>query len=154
MVAVASDDVNAKIRGGLLDIKVLAAVSRGCEQWRPWLKAEFPLAAPLLLEVLPRLGVVGLTLHRDSYSFAAFVDDVIRPSEQLHAVDLSKRRIKYDVAGCLAELADVAVNRHELRTLAAESADLDALRELLRRLGIEGFENVSYPRAIKRALGW
>lgn len=154
-VVAVRDDVNAKIRDGLLDIKVLSAVSQRCELWRPWLKAEFPLAASLLVEeVLPRLGVVDLALHRESYSLATFIDDVIRPSPQLHAVALSKRRLKYDIAGCLAEFAQVTVNRHELATLAAESADLDALRELLHRLGIEGFENVSYPLAIKRALDW
>ena len=155
VIAIERDDVNAKIRDGLLDIKVLSAVSQRCELWRPWLKADFPLAASLLLEeVLPRLGVVELDLHWDSYSLATFIDDVIRSHPQLHVVDLSKRRLKYDIAGCLAEFAEVTVNRHELATLAAESADLDALRELLRRLGIEGFENVSYPLAIKRALGW
>lgn len=31
VIAVERDDVNAKIRGGLLDIKVLTAVSQRCE---------------------------------------------------------------------------------------------------------------------------
>jgi hypothetical protein len=51
-------------------------------------------------------------------------------------------------------LADVVLNDHELRTVAVESQDLDALCEVRDRLGLGQYENVNYPRAIKLALGW
>ncbi len=77
----------------------------------------------------------------------------MHPHPRLHVADVTKRRLKYTFSGCLSELAEVAVKGHKLRTLAVESADLDVLCEARRRLGIEKIENVSYPRAIKLALG-
>lgn len=153
VVALGRDDANAKIRGGVLDIKILTTVSRGCEQWEPEIKEEFPIPAPLLAEeVLPRLGVGGMALDRESYMPSAFLDEVVHPHPGLRAADVTKRRLKFTYSGCLSELAEVAIQGRKLRTLAAESADLDALVEALRRLGIEKLENVSYPRAIKLAL--
>ena len=36
---------NTKIRYEMLDVKQLLRTNKGLEQWRPHLKAEFPLAA-------------------------------------------------------------------------------------------------------------
>ncbi len=104
--------------------------------------------------MLPRLGAAAVSLERESFDFAAFIDEVVQPLPQVRAVAVSKRRLKYTLAGCLAEIAEVAVDGHQLRTVAAESADLEALCDVRRQLGIEQFENLSYPRALKRALGW
>ena len=154
VVAMDCDDVNLKIRDGVFDVKVLMAVSRSCEQWQPWIKADLPVPAALLAgEIMPRLGITDLALELGSYDLSSLIDDVVRPHPRLHAAAVSKRRLKYVVAGCLAEVTDVVVNDHEFRTVAAESVDLHSLGEMCRRLGIEGDENVSYPRAIKRALG-
>ena len=51
---------------------------------------------------------------------------------------------------CLAEVAAVSAAGSDLRTLAVESADLSALDDLCRRLGIRGMENCGYPRALRR----
>jgi hypothetical protein len=84
--------------------------------------------------------------------FAQFIDEAVAPHPDLEAVEISKRREIHTVAGCTAELADVVIAGHEVQTAALESVDLDALRELRRRTGLEGHDNVNYPRAIKRTL--
>ena len=153
VVALTRSDVNTKIRGGLVDIKVLHAIAEGCEQWFPWTKAQFPLAAALVEAWLPRLGVPWLTPERRTYDFEQFLDEVVRTEPALHAVGVDKVRQRFEVEGCLAETAQVTVEDQELRTLAVESTDLDALVEVRRRLGLEGMPNVNYPAALKGALG-
>lgn len=155
LVVLDRDNVNVKIRDHVLDVKILKSTSRGCEQWQPQLKAEFPLLGVVLTEeLLPRLGIADAVLNREAYMEAEFLEEVVRPQSRVLIVEVSKRRLKYTIGGCLAELADVALNDHELRTVAVESQDLDALCEVRDRLDLGQFENVSYPRAIKLALGW
>ncbi|MDJ0923556.1 MAG: hypothetical protein QNJ77_03260 [Acidimicrobiia bacterium] len=153
LVASGADDTNTKLRAGVLDIKVLSTVERRCERWAPWIKAGFPLAAVKLTEILPRLGVPDASLERDSYLLSEFLAEIVDPHPELRSVDVSKHRRKYAIGGCLAEYADVAFDGVPLETVAVESADLDALVATIRLLGIEREENVSYPRAIKMALG-
>src|SRR5687767_3836232 len=51
-------DASVKVRAGLVDVKQLEAVDeRGLEQWRPVMKATFPLTAADAALALQRLGV-------------------------------------------------------------------------------------------------
>jgi hypothetical protein len=153
VVALTRGDVNAKIRGGVMDIKVLRSIVDGCEQWFPWTKAEFPLAVALIEAWLPRLGVSGFVPERSTYDFDQFINEVVGAAWALHPVAVDKVRQRFEVEGCLADLAEIVADDRELRTLAIESADLDALIALRRRLGLEGLVNVNYPAALKDALG-
>jgi hypothetical protein len=149
IVAEGCDDTNTKIRDDLLDVKILRNVVRRCEQWQPWIKAEFPITASLLTEsLLPRLGAAELSLASDSYGLPELLEQ-LQDHPRIGVANLSKRRIKYEVSGCLAETAVVMINSSELHTVAIESADLDSLCELRDRLQLGSYENVSYPRAIK-----
>lgn len=153
LVAAGVDEVNSKVRDGLLDVKVLVDELRGFEQWVPWVKTGFPLAAAFLIDGLfSRLRLPAPTLARDEYEFEQFLDEVVAPHPDLTAVEVAKRRKSYQVAGCITEIADVVIGRHELQTAGIESVDPDALSEALRLVGLEGRANVSYPRAIKRVL--
>ena len=106
-----------KIRGGVLDVKRLEQVSDdGLEQWRPVAKAEFPIAATKVAELLAGLNVEAPPLARDVYELDELVDEVVRPSAELLAVPVHKRRAHYAFGGCMAELTDVrrARGRHGL----------------------------------------
>jgi hypothetical protein len=46
------------------------------------------------------------------------------------------------------------VDGRQLDTVAVESVDPDALHEACRMLSLCSEENVSYPKAIRRVLGW
>src|SRR5262249_52279973 len=60
ILSVASNS-SVKVRGGQMDVKKLQAVDdEGLEQWKPVLKAGFPLGAPDVETVLAALG-----LHED-----------------------------------------------------------------------------------------
>jgi exopolyphosphatase/guanosine-5'-triphosphate,3'-diphosphate pyrophosphatase len=101
-------EASIKVRGGVLDVKRLEQVSDdGLEQWRPVAKAEFPIAATDVAELLAALDVVVPALARDPYELDELVDEVVRPSAELHSVPVHKRRVHYALGGCMAELTDV-----------------------------------------------
>ena len=149
VVADGCDDTNTKIRDGRLDVKILRRVIDRCEQWQPWIKVEFPVPVPLLTDsLLPRLGAADLSSRGDSWQMSELLEQ-LRHHTRTGVADVSKQRTKYVVGGCLAEIATVIIDGSELRTLAIESTDLDALGALRSRLQLEPLENVSYPRAIR-----
>jgi hypothetical protein len=149
-----NDENNTKIRGGLMDIKVLVNRDRGLEQWDPLMKGEFPLARRILREeVFPAFGAPLPDLKRDRYSFERYLDEIIRPHPDLAAVSVYKQRFGFDIDGCTAELANVYINGALMRTLCLESTDPDLVLETRTRLHLDDYENVNYLLAIKRVIG-
>jgi hypothetical protein len=154
LVPTGDEERNVKIRHKTLDIKQLIAVQEGLEQWRPALKAEFPLPAQAIRnEVMPALGVEVGTLAREVYTVAQLVEEVLRPHPALAVAHVFKRRFGFTVRGCTAEIAELLINGAAIRSVAVESEDPEAVREAIAQLGLAAYENVNYPRAIKRVLG-
>jgi hypothetical protein len=154
LVSTATVDVNVKVRADLLDIKVLVGVRDGFEQWTVHRKAEFPVdAAELSDDLFPLLELSPPALRRDTYSLSQLIDDVVAVHADLAAVHVTKWRRRYTVNDCAAEIADVAIADHQLQTAAVESTDLRAVREAHRMLGLDRYDNVSYPRAVRGVLG-
>ena len=73
-------DASVKVRDDLMDVKRLEAVDgNGLEQWRPVLKAAFPLAAADVAAVLDALGAPGPELARETYTLEQLIAEVVRP---------------------------------------------------------------------------
>lgn len=154
LVSTAALGANPKARADLLDIKVLVDVRDGFEQWTVHQKVEFPVDADVLTDTLfPLLELPPPPLEREAYSLAELVDEVVASHADLAAVDVTKRRQMHTVDTCGAEISEVRLAGRELQTIAVESSDLEALREVRRSLGLDTYDNVSYPRAIRDALG-
>jgi len=144
---------NVKIRYGLMDIKVLVAVDRGLEQWKPILKAEFPLSATAIADqVFPSLKLEPPPLGKDQYSMEEFFAEVVRAEPKIAVVDVSKTRFQFGIGVCAAEYARVTINQVPRDTVAVESTDPDAVLQLVKDLGIDQ-PNVSYIHEISRILG-
>ena len=63
LISRATEKCNAKIRAALMDIKVLVNEDRGLEQWKPVLKAGFPLESSVIAcPGLPQPGTAGAYL--------------------------------------------------------------------------------------------
>jgi hypothetical protein len=154
VAAATTVDVNVKVRADLLDVKVLVGVRDGFEQWTVHRKVAFPVGAAVLRDDLfPLLGLAPPDLRRDEYVLPQLIDEVVAAEPNLAAVDVTKRRRRYTINTCGAEIADVTIADHRLQTVAVESTDLPAVREARRMLGLERCDNVSYPRAIRGTLG-
>jgi len=153
LLSTAADD-SVKVRDELLDVKQLEQVSDdGLEQWRPVLKAPFPLSAATVDSVLAALHASPPPQGRSAYTLDELVEEVVRPSRQLAAVPVHKRRAHYTVSGCMAELTDVRANNVSTRTIAVESEDPARALAAVRELGLDTRSNVSFPRGLKALLG-
>jgi exopolyphosphatase/guanosine-5'-triphosphate,3'-diphosphate pyrophosphatase len=146
-------DDSVKVRDELLDVKQLEQVNDdGLEQWRPVLKAPFPLSAATVDSVLAALHASPQPRGRSAYTLDELVEEVVRPSRQLAAVPVHKRRAHYTVSGCMAELTDVRTNNVSTRTIAVESEDPARVLAAVRELGLDTRPNVSFPRGLKALL--
>jgi exopolyphosphatase / guanosine-5'-triphosphate,3'-diphosphate pyrophosphatase len=137
--------VNVKVRDDLMDIKVLQEVDTdGLEQWMPVMKAAFPLSASEAAEIVDALGVLSPPLDRGVYTLDQFMTEVIGPTGAARPVMVHKRRVRYVVGGCMAELTNVAVAGRPTRTIAVESEDPTAVVAAVRSLGLGGYINTNY----------
>jgi exopolyphosphatase/guanosine-5'-triphosphate,3'-diphosphate pyrophosphatase len=140
---------NVKVRDALMDIKVLQEVDAdGLEQWTPIMKAGFPLQAAEAAKVLEALKLPIPTPVRASYTLDEFIEQFAAPGGAIRAVQVHKRRTRYTVGGCMAELSEVVANGKSTRTLAVESEDAAGVMRAVRELGLGGYTNTSYPRAL------
>jgi exopolyphosphatase/guanosine-5'-triphosphate,3'-diphosphate pyrophosphatase len=146
----ARSDESVKVRHGHMDVKHLEQVGDdGLEQWRPVVKAGFPLPAREVVSVLEALGVAVPSVERAEYTLDELLDELVRPNDDLRAVEVHKRRVHYTLGGCMAELTDVHVDAAVTRTIAVESEDPALVIATVRELGLESLPNVSFPRGLK-----
>ena len=154
LISAVTDRCNAKIRAELMDIKILVAEDRGLEQWKPILKASFPLAAAAITEqVFASLELAPPSLQKTEYSFDEFIGEVVSAEPRIAVVDVGKTRYQFNIGVCAAEYSRITINQLPRDTVAVESTDPDAVIQLVRELGISE-PNVSYIREIRRILGW
>ena len=140
---------NVKVRDALMDIKVLREVNAdGLEQWTPVMKAGFPLPAAEAAKVFEALKLPIPTAVRASYTLDEFIEQFAAPGGAIRAVKVHKRRTRYTVGGCMAELSEVVANGKPTRTLAVESEDAAGVMRAVRELGLGGYTNTSYPRGL------
>jgi exopolyphosphatase / guanosine-5'-triphosphate,3'-diphosphate pyrophosphatase len=148
-------DASVKVRDGSMDVKRLEQVDAdGLEQWRPVMKAEFPLAAADVFSLLAALGVADAPLARETYTLDQLVDEVVEPNDVLRAVDVHKHREHYAPGGCMAELTDVRAGSRSTRTIAIESTDPALVVATRRDFGLESRPNVAVSRGLKRLVGF
>jgi exopolyphosphatase/guanosine-5'-triphosphate,3'-diphosphate pyrophosphatase len=141
---------NVKVRDGLMDIKKFQrANTDGLEQWKPVMKHGFPLPADKVKTVFEILGVPTPTLARTEYTEQQLVDELMMPAG-VRVVNVHKTRTRYTVEGCMAELADVTVDGKKTTTIAMELEDAAQVIATVRKLGLDRYENVSYPKGLKR----
>jgi exopolyphosphatase / guanosine-5'-triphosphate,3'-diphosphate pyrophosphatase len=140
---------NVKVRDALVDIKVLREVNPdGLEQWTPVMKAEFPLPAHEAAKVLESLHLPVPPMPRETFTLNEFLGQFAAPGGLIRVVKVHKRRTRYTVDGCMAELSEVVANGKPIRTIAVESEDAVAVVRAVRKLGLAGYTNTSYPRGL------
>ena len=145
---VAEDSQNVKVRDDLMDIKLLREVDdHGLERWEPVMKAAFPMSAEQVADVARALDITPPATHT-SLSLDAFLADVAGPAGTIQ-VRVHKRRVRYRVGGCTSEVTEVTANGHATRTIAIESEDASAVVAAVASVGLDGFLNMSYPKALR-----
>ncbi len=147
-------DANLKIRFDLLDIKSLVEIDEsGLELWAPVSKVQFPVSAEHAHSVFDAVGVVRPETTRDTHDLDQFLEELVAPHPELEIVNVHKRRVRYSVNGCMAELTSLVANGHEANTIAVESEDRVAVIGGVEELGLSGHVNTSYSRGLRCLLG-
>jgi hypothetical protein len=142
-----------KIRSGRLETKKLLRTRDGLEQWRPGVSFHLPAEAAQLREELPSMmGPPVRDVPGHEYSLAGLVDALFA-LPGVGVADVFKRRFRFDVDGCRVEHDEVIVNGAAIESVSVESEDPAVVRALVSTLRLEPYENVSYPRAVRRILG-
>ena len=99
---------NVKVRDALMDIKVLREVNADAlEQWTPVMKGSFPLPAAEVAQVLQALGLPLPDPVPDALTQEDFMARFAAPGGAVRAVPVHKRRVRYVIGGCTAELSEV-----------------------------------------------
>lgn len=146
--AVSND--NTKIRDLLMDIKTLQQVNEdGLEQWKPIMKGAFPLPAAEIAKVFGAFRVEPPAFARTAYTLEQFVNELVKPSRHLRAVDVKKVRTGYTINGCIAEMAEVTADGRKTRTVAIESEDPAKVIATVRELALDRLPNINYLRGLK-----
>jgi exopolyphosphatase/guanosine-5'-triphosphate,3'-diphosphate pyrophosphatase len=146
-------DANVKVRDELMDIKTLEQVGAGgLQQWRPVMKAGFPLPAAEVEKVCAALRVAPLA-HREAYTLEQLQAELTHASRGVRAVQVHKVRQRYTIGECLAEMAEVVAEGRATRTVAIEFEDPAKVQAAVEQMGLGQFDNVSYPRGLKRLVG-
>ena len=154
LISAVTEKCNAKIRAELMDIKVLIDEDRGLEQWRPILKAGFPVSNSAVAEqIFPSLQLTPPTLTRVEYTMDGFFREVVQKEPKIAVVEVAKVRYQFKIGVCATEYSNITINKMLRDTVAVESTDPDAVLQLVRELGINE-RNVSYIREIRRIIGW
>ncbi|MGP8119736.1 MAG: hypothetical protein ACLP8B_04340 [Xanthobacteraceae bacterium] len=145
---------NAKIRGGVLDIKRLRQVDAdGLELWEPVFKAGFPLSRSDLAAAFAAWPLSPLALRRETYTIAQFIEQLASLRADLRVVPVHKSRRAFTFAGCSAELVRLAADSRTLESFALEHEDPARVGAALRALGLDAHANTSYSLGLGRALG-
>jgi exopolyphosphatase/guanosine-5'-triphosphate,3'-diphosphate pyrophosphatase len=149
----ATDD-NVKVRDKLMDIKTLQQVNAdGLEQWKPVMKATFPLPAEEVRKVFDALSISPPELTRSDYTLEQFIDELAKPGARLRVVNVHKKRARYTIDGCMSEMTDVIADGKSTRTVALELEDPAQVIATVRKLGLDKFQNISYPHGLKQLVG-
>ena len=132
-----------------MDVKELQRVDEdGLEQWKPVLKAAFPIAAAEVQSVLAALAVEHAP-ERAEYTLEQLLGEL----PETRAVEVHKRRRHVTVGGARAELSELSTDRGVLRTIAVESEDPALVTAAVRELGLDLRRNVCVPRGLKELVG-
>ena len=149
---VSQTNANVKVRFDLMDVKILVETDAdGLEQWRPIMKAQFPVPQAEVERIFAALSQKTPALSRDSYTLDQFSKE-LAPGAGLRPVNVHKRRVRYKVGGCTSEVTDVVADGIPIRTIAIESEDAAAVVAAVKSVGLWDYVNTSYGKGLTAAL--
>src|SRR4051812_20060582 len=147
-----NSDASAKVRAGEMDVKERLAVNEaGLEQWRPILKEPFPLPAAQVRRLFEALELPAPP-DRGAYALDDLIDALGDAGARV--IPVHKRRTRYMVDGCMAEISELTSEASMTRTIAIEATDPARVSRLVEELGFADREVVCMARGLKALVGW
>jgi hypothetical protein len=144
---------SVKVRDNALHIKYLIHRKNGLEQWVPLFCITFPIkASQLQQELFTSLNVVNPKLEYESYGQKAFWNELIKPHPSIRLVHVVERQFLFSRGSCRAEMSNLCINGIFMQTLAIKDQDDKIVQQLMKKLDLEGCENINYPRALEHIM--
>ena len=145
---------NIKIRDGKLELKKLKERYQGLERWEPAGQWCFPVSFNTLESLWANTDVVLERAQNRAETFSCYeLINIVGESEHLRCVNIHKRRYRFALKGCDAEMDRLLVRGHTLESCAVESGDPQAILDMLDDLQLTGAVNCSYPRLLCQGAG-
>ena len=146
---------NCKIRDDLMDIKSLRQVNDDkLEQWYPTMKLTFPLKKEDIANLFKNFFKVDVPeFARDEYTYEQYLDELVGKCPDLEIVNVYKERSIYSIRETTVEIAETTFNGKANRTICVEHIDPALVMDVVRELGVEGYPNINYLKAMKTAVG-
>lgn len=156
LVSADMHDHNVKVRDGAIDIKRLVARRDELEQWKPVVKQRFPISSEFVAETLIPIfnrPHFDFSASREEYTVQELIDELFQPQAGIRFASVFKRRFRFTVGQCAAEIDELLINGAMIQSAAIESEDASAVAGMRNTLGMNGRENINYPLAIQRVMG-
>ncbi|MGN1188943.1 MAG: hypothetical protein ACI4SL_00945 [Candidatus Ornithospirochaeta sp.] len=146
---------NCKIRDDLMDIKSLRQVNEDkLEQWYPTMKQSFPMKKEVIEDLFKNYFKVEVPVfERDEYTYDQYLEELVGKNPDLVIVNVYKERSIYTIEGTTVEIAETTFNGVVNRTICVEHIDPALVMKVVRDLGVEGYPNINYLKAMKMAVG-
>ena len=109
-------------------------------------QGRVPLDASTLAIVFEALRQPLPELSRPAYSQDQLLSELVESTDAIQITPVHKRRVRYTLGECMAELSDLEVDGRPIRTLALESIDPAAVVAQVAALGLQDRVNTSVPR--------
>lgn len=154
IVTTGKDHLNLKIRDGRLQIKQLLDGRHGLERWQPTIDAAFPLSPELVRDILaPVLGLQGILPAHSQYSPELLLAELTATRPTIRQARVFKRRFRFAIDHCPTEIDQLSVNGAAIGSVAVESEVPETLQAVIARIGLDEYENINYPRALRCIMG-
>ena len=152
---------NVKIHEGKLELKHLIERVNGLERWKPAGIWAFPIERGAIPDNLFPVAALERTLL-----FRSSLTEKVTETEFLHHIaqagscratlyraNVFKHRVRFTLEDCPVEIDRILINGAAIESIAIESQCAAQVLSVRSSLGLEQFENISYPLAISRILG-
>ena len=90
---------------------------------------------------------------RKEYTFDQFLNEIVRPNQNLRLVQVKKKRYIYVINGAVVEIAETDFDGVALRTICVEHEDPEVVMKTVRELALESLPNINYIQAMKKTAG-
>lgn len=139
------DHISIKLREDRLEVKERFGQLDNLERWRYRFLAPLPVTADQVEEHLFAPLDITVSLDADArFSADALAELVQAHCPPLTLIELDKDRVKWSLGTCNVEYVNLDANGHSLCSIAVESTDPDAVRQLIETLQLDHFKNQSY----------
>lgn len=100
----------------------------------------------------PVLGLVDRNYQPLELTLDQFLE-LIENTSGLETIAVKKERKAYSLNNTICEVAEIRINQATLITMCVESTEIEDIYKTINQVGLDDYENINYPEAIKRITG-